>query len=118
MPGYSAWTVKEGIAHVQPPESVLKQMIAFRMHLDPADDTNGALMVSPGSHKRGRISAEEAAIVASQFGSYTCVVNAGDAILMRPLLLHASCKSQSLKPRRIIHLEFASGALPPPLEWN
>ena len=117
-PGYSGWSVKEGITHIQPPELVLDQMVALRIHLDPTDESNGALMVSPGSHKIGRIPANEAAIAAGKHGKHTCVAAAGDGILMRPLVLHASSKSRSERPRRVIHFEFAGVRLPTSLEWN
>ncbi len=57
--GFSAWTVKAEIHHVQPPVSILEKMLAIRIHLDDADETNGALKVLPNSHKKGRLSASE-----------------------------------------------------------
>ena len=115
--GYSGWSMKEGVTHVQPPVSVLEGMLAVRLHLDPADESNGALMVIPGSHSLGRIPAGEAADVARRLGSHTCTAQAGDALLLRPLILHASSKSMSTVPRRVIHLEFAAADLPNPLRW-
>lgn len=115
--GYSGWSAKEGVTHVQPPVSVLEDMVAVRLHLDPADESNGALMVVPGSHSHGRIPADQAADVAKRLGSYTCSVQAGDALLLRPLILHASSKSKSASSRRVIHLEFAAIDLPDPLDW-
>jgi ectoine hydroxylase-related dioxygenase (phytanoyl-CoA dioxygenase family) len=56
--------------------------------------------------------------VLEQCGTHVCVMAAGDAMLMRPLLLHASRKSTSHRPRRVVHLEFAAAdALPSPLQW-
>lgn len=115
--GYSGWSAKEGVTHVQPPVSILEDMLAVRLHLDPADESNGALIVIPGSHSRGRIPADEAANVAKRLGSHICSVQAGDALLLRPLILHASSKSTSVVPRRVIHLEFAAIDLPDPLDW-
>lgn len=115
--GYSSWSVKEGVAHVQPPVQILEQMLSVRLHLDPADDTNGALWVSPASHRLGRLPAGEAASVAERSGKHLCVVQAGDALLFRPLVLHASRKARSLKPRRVIHLEFTGASLPKSLAW-
>src|SRR5262249_39406631 len=37
-----------------------------------------------------------------------CVVSAGGVIAMRPLILHASSKSESDLPRRVLHIEYAS----------
>lgn len=117
MPGFDSWSVKEGVHHVQPPFEILERMITVRVHLDAADDTNGALWVAPGSHRMGRIPAGEAAGVADRMGKELCAVNAGDAMLFRPLLLHASRKATSTKPRRVVHLEFVGVDLPKPLEW-
>ena len=118
VPGFEAWSVKEGVAHVQPPVSVLESMLTVRLHLDDTDESNGALWVSPGSHRMGRVPAGEAAAVAERNGKRLCEVAAGDALLFRPLLLHASRKATSDRPRRVIHLEFAGIPLPAPLEWN
>jgi len=46
-----------------------------------------------------------------------CVVGRGGALLMRPLLLHASSPSQRPAHRRVIHLDFACEQLPNPLKW-
>lgn len=115
--GYSGWSAKGDVTHVQPPVSILEGMLAVRLHLDPADESNGALIVTPGSHSLGRIPADEAAGVAKRLGSHTCRVQAGDVLLLRPLILHASSKSTSAVPRRVIHLEFAAIDLPHPLDW-
>ena len=34
MPGFKGWSVKQGVLHVQPPASVLEQMLTLRIHLD------------------------------------------------------------------------------------
>jgi ectoine hydroxylase-related dioxygenase (phytanoyl-CoA dioxygenase family) len=115
--GFISWTTKEGVQHVQPPVHVLERMLSVRLHLDRADENNGALWLSPGSHRLGRIPAGEAASTADRLGKTLCAVNAGDALLFRPLTLHASRKAVVESPRRVIHLEFANVALPSPLHW-
>lgn len=115
--GYTNWSLKEGAVHVQPPIEILQRMLTIRLHLDAADETNGALWVSPGTHRMGRLAASEAATAAEQHGKQLCTVNAGDALLFRPLLLHSSRKSTSNRRRRVIHLEFAAVELPRPLVW-
>lgn len=116
--GYSGWSMKDGAAHVQPPVALLESLLTVRLHLDLTDESNGALIVSPGSHRLGRIPAGEAADVAKRLGNRVCSVQAGDVLLLRPLILHASSKSTSPVPRRVIHLEFTSTRLPSPLEWH
>jgi hypothetical protein len=44
-------------------------------------------------------------------------MKAGDALLMRPLLLHASSEASAPVHRRVIHLEYAACPLPGGLEW-
>lgn len=115
--GYSNWSIKDGAQHVQPPVAILERMLTIRLHLDDADESNGALWVSPASHRLGRIPAAQAADAAERLGKQLCEVRAGDALLLRPLTLHASRKGASEKPRRVIHLEFADIDLPMPLRW-
>ena len=115
--GFISWSTKEGVLHVQPPVEILESMLTVRLHLDDADESNGALWVSPGSHRLGRMPAAEAAGVAARQGEHLCKVQAGDALLFRPLILHASRKANSTRSRRVIHLEFAGLSLPPPLSW-
>jgi ectoine hydroxylase-related dioxygenase (phytanoyl-CoA dioxygenase family) len=115
--GFGSWSMKDGVQHVQPPAHVLERMLSVRLHLDRADENNGALWLSPGSHRLGRIPAGEAASNAERLGKELCPANAGDALLFRPLTLHASRKAVVDSPRRVIHLEFANVTLPAPLGW-
>jgi len=116
--GFSAWSVKEGIPHVQPPVNFLKQMLTIRLHLDDADDTNGALRVLPGSHRQGRLNEARIEEWRSTGTEHLCVAAAGDALLIRPLLLHASSRSTSTGHRRVLHIEYAGFALPEALRWH
>lgn len=117
-PGFEAWSMKEGVPHVQPPATVLERMLTVRIHLDDADERNGALRVIAGSHRLGRLNAEQIANLCEERGETLCVAAAGDALLMRPLLLHASGRSMNDRPRRVLHLEYASANLPGRLAWN
>ena len=45
-----------------------------------------------------------------QRASLVCSAFAGDALLMRPLLLHASSRSQSNRHRRVLHIEYAASS--------
>lgn len=118
-PGFSPWTLKDGVHHVQPPVEVLEQMLAIRIHLDDCDNTNGALKVLPGSHLEGRLDAAAIQNWRERSVETLCSVKAGDALLMRPLLLHASSRSiTGASRRRVLHIEYACCVLPPPLFWN
>jgi hypothetical protein len=118
VPNFGPWSVKGGIPHVQPPVALLEKMISVRLHLDDADESNGALRVLPGTHSRRRLSVAEIEKLRSELGEVMCVAKAGDAMLMRPLLLHASSRSTSAQSRRIVHIEYAAFALPCELEWH
>jgi hypothetical protein len=117
-PGFGPWSVKDDIPHVQPPVEFLEQMLTVRLHLDAADASNGALRVLPGSHRLGRLSSEQIQQLRSQTADVLCEVCAGDAVLMRPLLLHASGRSTSAQHRRVLHIEYAGFILPEPLRWH
>lgn len=116
--GFGLWSIKDGIPHAQPPTEFLEQMLTVRVHLDDADESNGALRVIPGSHRGGRVSAERIRELRAQHPEFLCSAGAGDALLMRPLLLHASGRSTSIQHRRVLHIEYAGFALPPELQWH
>ena len=115
--GFSAWSFKSGIQHVQPPTSILEQMIAVRIHLDDADETNGCLRVIRGSHVGGRLTADQITHLRTTKEIVSCGVRSGDVMLMRPLLLHASSVSLQPAHRRVVHLEYCAATLPKGLEW-
>jgi hypothetical protein len=115
--GFGPWTIKAGVLHVQAPASVLERMISVRLHLDECNEENGALRVIPGSHHRGRTPEEAIASLRLSARELACPVGIGGALLMRPLLLHASSPSRTPAHRRVIHLDFASVQLPPGIKW-
>ncbi len=116
-PGYYGWSLKQGVSHVHPPSKIMEEMLALRLHLDEAGPANGGLQVCPGSHTLGCLPEAEVHNVVNSVGSTATKAHCGDAILMRPLLIHSSTRSQ-VGRRRVIHIEFASAPLPQPLEWN
>ena len=115
--GYGPWSIKARIHHVQPPVSVLENMLTLRIHLDEADESNGALRVFPGSHKFGRMETHQIDEWKQQRKPVTCVVRSGGAMLMRPLLLHSSSVAVNPTHRRVLHFEYASIDLPAGLKW-
>lgn len=114
--GFTGWTRKGGALGVIPPEDCLKKTITVRIHLDDANENNGALKVIPGSHNK-RLSDEEIRVITQNSVPYVCEVEARGVQVMKPLLLHASSKVTSQKSRRVIHLEFNPEPLPGGLEW-
>lgn len=115
--GFGPWTMKANVLHVQPPTSVLEQMISIRLHLDNCREDNGALRVIPGSHLKDRIPEREISSVCANAHEHICIVKQGGALLMRPLLLHASSSSRLPGHRRVIHLDFAAVQLPCGMRW-
>jgi ectoine hydroxylase-related dioxygenase (phytanoyl-CoA dioxygenase family) len=117
IPGYGPWSIKDDIPHVQPPNCVLEQMLTIRIHLDDCNSENGPLRVISGSHQHGKLSSEQIQDVQSKIPETTCLIPRGGALLMRPLILHASSKANLPSHRRVIHLEFAISELDSNLEW-
>lgn len=115
--GFRGWSMKEGVPHVQPPAAILAEMLTVRLHLDSCGVANGPLRVLRGSHRRGRL--DEIGIQRCKMECEEVIgtVPRGGALLMRPLLLHASSPATKPKHRRVLHLEFANAPLPGGLRW-
>lgn len=117
LPGWNKWTVKRGVTHVQPPPEILARMVTMRLHLDDCPAENGALRVIPESHLGGVLGRDKI-VVQARRPSEIIAAGAGDALFMRPLILHASSPAQRPSHRRVLHLEFAPrDLLPAELRW-
>ncbi|WP_285518463.1 phytanoyl-CoA dioxygenase family protein, partial [Thermolongibacillus altinsuensis] len=81
------------------------------------DEKNGCLRVIPSSHKSGILAQNEIDLISKTEKPFSCAVNAGDALIMRPHLLHSSSKSVIPNHRRVVHIEFSSYQLPCNLSW-
>ena len=117
IPGWGPWSIKAGVHHVRPASDLMSRMLAVRIHLDDCNADNGPLRVVAGSHKHGFLSDRQIQDWLKN-GAVTCVASRGDAILMRPLLLHSSSPATVPGSRRVIHLEFAADELPNGVEWK
>lgn len=117
-PGFGPWSEKAGIAHVRPPVEILERMVAVRIHLDDCRAGNGPLQVIPGSHRGGRLDPEAGPRWTGWDRAVACAIGRGGALLMRPLLLHASSAATEPGHRRVIHLEYAADELPAGLRWR
>jgi hypothetical protein len=115
--GFGPWSVKAGVQHVQPPVEILNGMLAVRIHLDPCQADNGPLRVIRGSHRALWTPAQLERLF-SESHPVTCCADAGDALFMRPMLVHTSAPALALGHRRVVHIEFAPRALPSGLEWH
>jgi|GEM_PF-502758 len=115
--GYGPWTVKAGVPHVQPPIEVLERMITIRVQLDEGRAEQGPVRVIPGSHRQGRLEAGAIREWLNRVEPTVCLVPRGGALVMSPLLLHASSPASAPGRRRIIHLEYAADPLPSGVAW-
>ncbi|MCW8878838.1 MAG: phytanoyl-CoA dioxygenase family protein [Kangiellaceae bacterium] len=107
--GWGPWSFKDGVHHVQPPIEVLNNMVTFRIHLDESNLENGCLKVIPESHLVGLLSQDEIQRYIEVNQSITVSAPILSALVMKPHILHASCKAAKPSRRRILHLEYCGG---------
>lgn len=70
------------------------------------------------SHVMGVIPAEAAPALRDVHDDITSLAAPGDAVVMRALVLHASCKSTGHSRRRVLHFLFEPPSLPYGLRWQ
>src|SRR5579859_4432507 len=105
--GWGPWSIKDGVNYAHAPSSALEQVLALRLHLDDSAADNGPLRVLPATHTRGVLNDDELHELSTQIPAIDCIVPRGGILAMRPLVVHASSKSQSAAPRRVLHIEYA-----------
>jgi hypothetical protein len=118
LPGYTGWSVKDGVTHVHPPAVILAGMVSLRIHLDDCDEENGPLRIIPSTHTVSVLSTEQIESLRRQQTEVICCAQAGDILAMHPLVLHASSPAKSPSHRRVIHIEYACQPLPHGLHWH
>jgi ectoine hydroxylase-related dioxygenase (phytanoyl-CoA dioxygenase family) len=106
--GWGLWSIKDGVTYAHAPAKALERVLAVRLHLDDSNLQNGPLRILPGTHNSGVLTDEEIHGLSENVQAVECPVPRGGAILMRPLVVHASSKSTSEEPRRVIHIEYAA----------
>jgi ectoine hydroxylase-related dioxygenase (phytanoyl-CoA dioxygenase family) len=107
-PGWGPWSIKDGIPYAHAPASALESIIALRLHLDDSRSDNGPLRVLPTTHNLGVLSDEQLHHLSEKITARECLVGQGGVVAMRPLVVHASSKSHSDLPRRVLHIEYAT----------
>ena len=110
VPGFGAWSLKDGVPHARPPWEFISGCVTARVHLDDTPADNGALYVRPGSH---RTPADEA----PTSEPIVCEAQAGDVLLLGATIEHASDRAERPSHRRVIQLECCGAEPPPPLRW-
>lgn len=108
--GWGPWSIKDGVNYAHAPAKALEKVVALRLHLDDSNLDNGPLRVLPGTHTNGVLNDAEILSFAAERSSVDCPMPKGGVIAMRPLVIHASSKSQTDNPRRVLHIEFAESA--------
>lgn len=117
LPEFKNWRVLPTRVVTQPPIEDLDTMFTLRIHLDDCTKQNGALRVIPRSHKAGILDVRNG--LDHRFSRvYVCEVPKGGVLLMRPLILHSSKRTENEARRRVIHIEFSDYELPHGLEWH
>lgn len=114
--GFGPWTTKQDQFAVQPPLNILQDNFTIRIHLDNTGETNGALKVIPKSHLKRIYRPEK--IDWTIKTEIMCCVKKGGIMLMKPLLLHSSGRTNNKEQRRVIHIEFSRSSLPGNLNWS
>lgn len=108
MPGWGPWSVKDGVTYAHAPASALEQVLALRVHLDDSTPENGPLRVLPRTHVFGVLTDDAIHQLSTQIEAVECPIARGGILAMRPLIVHASSKSRSANPRRVLHIEYAA----------
>ena len=106
--GWGPWSVKDGVIYAHAPATALSQVLALRVHLDDSTAENGPLRILPGTHTLGVLTDESLHDLSTRIAAVDCLVPCAGVLAMRPLIVHASSKSQSEAPRRVLHIEYAS----------
>jgi hypothetical protein len=92
-------------------------MITLRVHLDPVDGGNAPLRAALGSHRLGRVAAENAAVSAAEHPVIDCLAQLGDVWAYATPILHASDRAEPPRRRRVLQVDYADFDLPGGLAW-
>ena len=115
--GYKYWRVNRERTVVRPNIEMLENIFTIRIHLDSCTTENGALRVIEKSHQQGVIEIKD--WTQNKVGEERiCEVKKGGILLMKPLILHSSKRTDNERNRRVIHVEFCDLDLPVGLEWK
>ncbi|MGE0643051.1 MAG: phytanoyl-CoA dioxygenase family protein [Nitrospira sp.] len=106
-PEWGPWSKKSGIIYAHAPAWALDRIVTLRIQLDPGAQHDGSLRVIPRSHLKGVLSDSEIHRLTEHEIPAECLVPQGGVLIMKPLIIHASSKSRSNAPRRVVHIEYA-----------
>lgn len=117
VPGYGPWTVKAGLQHVAPPFALLARMVTLRVHIDPVSPDNAPLLITPGSHRLGRIAEADIEAIVDSCGQMACLAGRGDIWAYATPILHASDAVRGPGRRRVLQVDYSADPLDGGLEW-
>src|SRR5690349_6654711 len=106
--GWGPWSTKEGVIYAHAPAHALSRVLALRLQLDDCTAENGPLRCLPSTHTLGVLSDNEIEGFVQRVHPSEFLVPAGSVMGMRPLVIHASSKSRSELPRRVLHFEYSA----------
>lgn len=115
--GFKNWRTLPERTVVQPHLDILKSIFTLRIHLDDCTKANGALRVIESSHRNGVIDIQKW-LKTKKGIEHICEVPRGGVLLMHPLILHASRRTENQLSRRVLHIEFCDQGLPNGLQWK
>jgi len=92
-------------------------MVTLRLFIDDCDEDNGPLEVILGSHQHGRLPGRNLGDAVERGAVFVGRGRAGDVLVMKMLAVHSSKRAVSSNHRRVLHIDYATIDLPPPLEW-
>lgn len=94
-------------------------MVTVRIHLDDANEDNGCLLVQAiDGHRRSLRKWDATTLESWRSEAIPLVVIAGDAVIMSPLVPHASGRNTTSRHRRVLHMEFAAENPGQGLRWR
>jgi ectoine hydroxylase-related dioxygenase (phytanoyl-CoA dioxygenase family) len=105
LPGFGNLTRKDGGWQAEAPVELLGAMRNCRIFVDRATVDDGPLEVIAASHRRGRIEQAEIPAVIGRSGWLPLTGEAGDVVILSPLLLHRSRRAAEPSGRRVLQLE-------------
>ncbi len=105
---WGPWSEEDGVIYAHASASALEHVLALRLHLDDVTEDGGPLRILPGTHGLGILKPEELERHSTYEHPVDCIGARGAVVAMRPLVIHASSKSRSQSPRRVLHIEYAA----------
>ena len=118
LPGFSNVTRKDGGWQAEAPVAVLQAMRNLRIFVDRTTIDDGPLEVIPGSHRRGRIAQAEIPAIVARSDWRPVLGEAGDIVILSPLLLHRSRRATEPSGRRVLQLETIPAKMAAALRLN